>query len=76
MSKKYPNVLTYKGVTKTFSEWGKEKNLKPDCIRGRVLGGWTVEATLETPVRVKSGKAKKYKGLPTMVKIRNEMGPL
>lgn len=45
--KKY---LTYKGDTKTISEWAKYLEINPKILYARLKRGWTIEKALETPV--------------------------
>ena len=47
--------LTHKGKTQTASMWAREKEMSPDTVRRRLLRGWTVEETLETPVGNRRG---------------------
>lgn len=47
---KEPRFITYKGVTKTASEWGRLKGLNHSTICNRLNLGWSIEKTLETPV--------------------------
>lgn len=42
-------LLTYKGKTKTLSEWCRELNLKYHFCYDRLLRGWRVEDTFEIP---------------------------
>lgn len=42
-------ILTYKGETKTATEWARELGISPNVIWARVKNGWSVEETLETP---------------------------
>lgn len=48
---KLARTLTFKGQTKTYSEWAKEVKISADCIRSRKDNGWTDEKTLTTPSR-------------------------
>lgn len=41
--------ITYKGETKTATQWARELNIKPSIILDRVRSGWTTEDTLNTP---------------------------
>lgn len=45
--KKY---LTYKGDTKTVSEWARYLEIDPKILYARLKRGWTIEKALETPV--------------------------
>ena len=45
--KKY---LTYKGDTKTVSEWARYLKIDPKILYSRLGRGWTIEKTIETPV--------------------------
>lgn len=46
------HCLTYKGETKTMSEWAEIFGIKYTTLRGRINNyHWTVEKALETPVR-------------------------
>lgn len=42
--------LTYKGQTKTFSNWAKCFNLKMPTLRNRIKKGWNTEKALKTPI--------------------------
>ena len=46
-----PNAhfLTYKGETKTLSEWNRELGFKRNIVPERLKRGWTVEEALSTP---------------------------
>jgi len=41
--------ITYKGETKTATQWARELGIKPSIILDRVRRGWTAEDTLNTP---------------------------
>lgn len=43
--------LTYKGETKSTPEWAEIVKIDRHIIRQRIKAGWSVERTLETPVR-------------------------
>ena len=45
------HILTYKGAAKTIIEWSEILGIGSTTLRGRLQKGWTVEQTLETPVR-------------------------
>lgn len=50
-SNKSNNVfITYKGETKTASQWGRLIGMSPTTISERVRRGWNAKMTLETPV--------------------------
>ena len=38
--------ISYKGVTKTMVEWGRETGIKRGTIRARLKRGWSVKDTL------------------------------
>lgn len=51
--------LTYKGVTKTMSEWAESEGIEYSTLRARINSyHWSTEKAIETPVR----KIKKRKG--------------
>lgn len=43
--------MTYKGKSKTLTQWAKELKLPYGSLRARLKRGWSIEKTLETPVR-------------------------
>lgn len=43
--------LTYKGETKTISEWADTLQVSRRVLEGRYSNGWTVQRILTTPVR-------------------------
>lgn len=43
--------LTWRGETKTISEWSEATGLNKTTIKERINMGWTVEKALSTPVR-------------------------
>jgi len=42
--------LTFRGKTKTLSEWARELNLNYDALKKRILEGWDTERALTTPI--------------------------
>lgn len=54
---KNTKLLTYKGKTMNIAQWAKELGCSYEIVRTRVRNGWSVERTLETPVK----KSKLYK---------------
>lgn len=48
--------LTYNNRTLTLSQWAKELDLKYSALQSRLARGWSVEKTLNTPIRtIKKG---------------------
>ena len=47
-----PRYITYKGITLKIREWSKILKIKKNIISNRLTKGWTVEDSLETPVRL------------------------
>jgi hypothetical protein len=45
------HYLTYKGISKTITEWGSELGINPSVLGTRIRRGWSVERTLNTPVK-------------------------
>jgi len=45
-------VLTYKGESHTINEWAKILSLPATLLRKRLSRSWSVEQTLETPMKV------------------------
>ena len=43
------HVITYKGKTKTVSEWERELGFKKDILQTRISNGWSIEKAIETP---------------------------
>lgn len=53
--------ITYKGVTKTLSEWARQLHMNVQTLQQRIfLYGWTVEEAIETKV-LKNGKKRQKK---------------
>jgi len=46
-----PKIYTYKGKSQTIGEWSKEFDIKLATLWARIKRGWSIEKTLETPVR-------------------------
>lgn len=44
-------LITYNGVTHTMTEWGDLVGIKASVIWKRLQRGWSVEATLTTPLK-------------------------
>ena len=44
-------ILEYDGKRLTLTAWAELLNIKPNTLRSRLRTGWTVEATLTTPVK-------------------------
>ena len=49
-NKRNNHFLEYKGRRLTISQWSKEIGISRDSINYRILNGWTIEETLNTPV--------------------------
>lgn len=45
------HFLEYKGQTKTMMEWSNESGVSYSTLSRRIRSGWSVEKSLETPVR-------------------------
>ena len=45
------HLVTYKGQTKTLSEWAEEFQINRYTLYKRIQAGWSVEKALETPVQ-------------------------
>lgn len=43
--------LEYKGQIYTYAEWGEFKGLTSSIISARIRNGWSIEKTLETPIK-------------------------
>lgn len=43
-------LITYKGQTKTATEWAEQFHINRDTLTMRLKAGWSVEKALETPV--------------------------
>jgi hypothetical protein len=50
-NKRSNRQLTWKGQTKTLSEWSDETGLTSPCIVGRLGMGWTIDKALGTPTQ-------------------------
>lgn len=48
--------ITYKGETKTISEWARIIGIKNDTLQSRLSKNWSVEKAIETPIKAKGGK--------------------
>jgi hypothetical protein len=52
------HLLTFNGVTKTMTEWARDRGLATDALRGRLRIGWPLERALtEPPHRIRSQKS-------------------
>jgi hypothetical protein len=47
----YKRLLTYKGITKTETEWCRFLGKKPGFLHMRIKYGFTIEDAIERPVR-------------------------
>ena len=45
------HLITYKGETHCITDWADITGLSRACICNRIKYGWSVERTLETPIR-------------------------
>jgi len=45
------HYLTYKGDTKTISEWSEKVGINKACIGSRIRLGWSVKKALTTPIK-------------------------
>ena len=53
------HLLTYKGETKTITEWAEQYNIPPLTLQARVARyHWPVETAIETPVRKRKAPTK------------------
>lgn len=43
--------LTFRGETKTISEWADHMGIAQDTLKRRIYKGWSIERALTTPVR-------------------------
>lgn len=50
--------FTYKGKTQSVSEWGREYNIEPFVLHGRINTGWPIEKALNAPVRLRKPNKK------------------
>lgn len=44
-------MIIYKGEEKNISQWAAHFNVYESLIRNRLNRGWSIEKTMETPVR-------------------------
>jgi hypothetical protein len=49
-------VVTYRGTTRTISEWAREVHLDRTCLSSRLDDGWPIEKALTTPSRRSANK--------------------
>lgn len=55
------NFITYKGRTKTYTDWSNELGLKKSFLWSRInRSGWSIKRAFETPLQ-KPGEYHKYK---------------
>ena len=47
------HYLTYKGETKTLTEWAEIIGINRNTLNERIKSKWTIESALETPVNIK-----------------------
>lgn len=47
----YPNLITYKSVTKNLTEWARFAGMSPQALRMRLDHGWSMADALNTPIR-------------------------
>lgn len=52
LNKRNSSFITYKGVRKTITEWGKDAVCGVQSFRGRIGAGWDMERALTEPKRV------------------------
>lgn len=50
------HFLTYKGVTKTITQWEEFLGFNNGCIRNRINNGWSIERALTIPTYKKENK--------------------
>lgn len=50
-NKRNNHNLTYRGQTKTISEWSRVTSINKTTIRARLMSGWCAEDVLNKPVR-------------------------
>lgn len=44
-------VITVDGVSRTLSQWARERSMNPDTLKARLVAGWSPDAAVFTPVR-------------------------
>jgi hypothetical protein len=44
-------TLTHEGKTLTLKQWAEKKDIRIQCLYDRLKRNWSVEDTLDTPVR-------------------------
>jgi hypothetical protein len=49
--KRRPGTLTYEGETKTYQQWAFECGMREETLRKRLSRGWSLEKTLNYPVK-------------------------
>lgn len=47
------HLLTYKGETKTITQWAETIGMNADTLKYRIYLGWSVEDAIERPVRAR-----------------------
>lgn len=48
-------LITYEGITKTNQEWANQLGIPPSTLYNRIFTrGWSVEKSLNTPIRYKT----------------------
>jgi hypothetical protein len=52
-------LLTHDGQTMTLIQWARRLGINKTTLRDRlVIGGWSVEKALSTPIRERKARAK------------------
>ncbi len=63
LNRRSNNVLVYRGISKTVSEWAEMLNVERSAIVHRLERGWSIEDTLEKPFENKKHKLVAFNGI-------------
>lgn len=48
--------ITYKGITKTATQWSREKGFRDGVLISRLKAGWSIDKALNTPINIKKSR--------------------
>lgn len=65
-------IITYKGISKTYSEWGRFVGINKTVLRERICcSGWSIEKSLTHPVRTKGVSKSEIAAHPNQILLLN-----
>jgi hypothetical protein len=59
------NKITFRGITKTITQWGRELEVNYMTLYGRLSRGWSVEKTFTEPIRGRENEGSPIKNIKT-----------